>query len=299
MSINYQHLYDSLHKFLPVYIITFLVLEFVYHYFFRRKINTKEVLYNVQSGIIVLVTQFFLQTFFLAGLYPSIYEHRVYTFSNGVSTLVIGFFLYTFLQYVSHYLSHKVRLFWCFHEVHHSATQMNSSTGLRNSIFDIMSTDALYLFIPFVGIPPIVFLINYALAKIWGNFIHINEDIVSRISWLRWFVVDPETHHLHHAKNKVYLDKNFCEVTPLYDKLFGTYVEQSEVPKYGSLHHEPANFLDIHLYEFRRLKKDITAASSFKVKVMLVFMPPGWKNTEEQNQEEELHPHMLEIGASY
>jgi sterol desaturase/sphingolipid hydroxylase (fatty acid hydroxylase superfamily) len=274
---QYQNIYTTLSHFLPYYIGIFMFCELVYLLLISKKLLIQETKINFVSGLIVIVTQATLKTFLLAGIYPNIYEHRILNVGNGLGVFLYCFFLFTFLQYVVHFLNHKVRLFWCLHEVHHSATHMNTTTGIRNSIFDIISTDALYFLIPFLGVPPLVFLIIYAGGKIWGNFIHVNEDIVSHLPVINKVLIEPAAHHIHHAKNIIYLDKNYGEIIPLYDKLFGTYQQLSELPQYGTLsHNAPDNFWDVQLFEFKKLYADIKNASNITDKILYIFMPPGW-----------------------
>lgn len=278
MEIDFQNLYTQIRHVIPINIFIFLSLEFFINLFIFKTLILSEAKLNIISGLVVLATQVILQSLFLSGIYPSIYKFHLFEFGNNAMVLLYGFIIYTFLQFVSHFLSHKIRIFWCLHEVHHSATQMNSTAGLRNSIFDIISTDVLYLLIPLIGIPPIVYLVIYSLSKAWGNFIHINEQIVSKIPFLNIFLVDPSTHHLHHARNDIYLDKNFCVVTPIYDKIFGTFVVETELPVYGSAsHRSPTGFWDIHLFEFRKLLKDIRKTESLKNKILYIIMPPNWE----------------------
>jgi sterol desaturase/sphingolipid hydroxylase (fatty acid hydroxylase superfamily) len=274
---QYQHIYLKLSNFLPYYIGIFMLAELLFILLTTHQILLKETKINLMSGLIVIITQAVLKTALLAGVYPAIYAHRLISIGNGFGVFVYAFFLFTFLQYLVHFINHKVRIFWCLHEVHHSATQMNTTTGIRNSIFDIISTDGVYFLIPLMGVPPLVFLIIYAGGKIWGNFIHVNENIVSQIPVLNKLLIEPAAHHIHHAKNIIYLDKNYGEIIPLYDKLFGTYKTLSETPIYGTLSHDaPQGFWDVQLYEFKKLYVDIKGCHSIKTKILYCIMPPGW-----------------------
>ncbi|MBL7829868.1 MAG: sterol desaturase family protein [Saprospiraceae bacterium] len=120
--------------------------------------------------------------------------------------------------------------------------------------------------------------IVYSFAKIWSTFIHINENIVYEIPILNRILMDPKSHHLHHARNAIYIDKNFCETFILYDVLFKTYVKQTENPIYGSFNNPiPKGFWDVQLNEFRLLKKDIKESKSLLETIKFIFYPPGWK----------------------
>jgi sterol desaturase/sphingolipid hydroxylase (fatty acid hydroxylase superfamily) len=274
---QYETIYHYLNQFLSYYIIIFMVLELAYLLFYAKDLLVEETKINMLCGFTVIITQTVLKTGLLASVYPTIYAHRILNIGNGLGVVAYCVFLFTFLQFVVHYLNHKVRLFWCLHEVHHSATRMNSTTGIRNSIFDVVSTDALYFLIPFLGVPPLIFLIVYGSSKIWGNFIHINEKLVSQIPFVNWILVDPAGHHIHHARNLIYLDKNYGELTSLYDRLFKTYMPLTEKPEFGTFsNHVITGFWDSQLYEFKRLYADVAAAKDWKQKLQYVFMPPGW-----------------------
>jgi len=274
---GYQDIYARVNLFLPYYVVIFMAIELIYLSIGARNILLPETKVNIASGLIVIVTQYLLKTSIFAGLYSRIYDHRVIDAGTGPFVFVYCFFLFTFLQYVIHYINHKVRLFWCLHEVHHSATRMNTSTGIRSSIFDVVAADALYFLVPFLGVPPIVFLIVYGCSKFWGHFLHINEKIVSSIPAINHILVDPANHHIHHARNIPYLDKNFGEIVPWYDKMFNTFEQTTEPPIYGTLGNDKVNnFWDTQLYEWRKLRRDIRATKNLKHKLLYICMPPGW-----------------------
>jgi sterol desaturase/sphingolipid hydroxylase (fatty acid hydroxylase superfamily) len=255
-----------------------MALEFGILIASNKKLLIKETKINLISGLIAIATQYLLKTFMLKDIYPILYKNRILDITNGTLSFVYCFFLFTFIHYIAHYLNHKIRIFWCLHEVHHSATEINSSAGIRSSIFDVISTDALYLLIPIIGIPPVVFFIVYAFAKIWGNFIHISKQIIFRIPLLNYVLVDPAAHHVHHAKNLIYLDKNFGEFVPWYDQLLRTYIRPTETPIYGTISRKnTSSFWDIQLGEFRKLVNDIKSTSCIAHKIGYIFMPPGWK----------------------
>lgn len=273
---NQIALYQSLKQFMPVYVISFIGLEFIYNLYNNKRFLVHEVRINVLSGLLVILTQSALQYLFLARVNPYLYRHRFIDLPSGWYQFALCFFLYTFLQYCSHYLSHKIRFFWCLHEVHHSAEQMNTSTGVRNSIFDVISTDSLYLIIPLFGVEPVVFLITYSVLKIWGTFIHINEDLVSKMPLVNWIMIDPSAHHVHHARNPEYIDKNYGEFLNVYDKVFGTFVPEKAKPVYGAIGHEPKGFWDVQLYAFKKLFAEMRSAKTLKEKILLAIMPPEW-----------------------
>ena len=275
---TYQAVLDFLRHWLPYYIVAMIAGETVYLLTRFKQAYSKETWVNLVTGVITIIVQAILKTLFFAGLYPYVYEHRLLDLPLNGYTLLLGFLLYAFIQFGTHYLYHKVRLLWCLHEVHHSATRMNATTGLRTSIFDIVSLDILYLLIPLIGVHYIVYFVLYSVTKIWGAFIHLNEKVVSHIPILEYLLVSPSTHHIHHASNIQYLDRNYGEVVPWFDKLFGTYASQEEKPVYGTLHvKEELGFWDTQLHEFRSLWHDVKNANGFGNKIKYFIMSPGWR----------------------
>jgi sterol desaturase/sphingolipid hydroxylase (fatty acid hydroxylase superfamily) len=155
---------------------------------------------------------------------------------------------------------------------------MHSSAGFRASVLDIFSLNIFLLLLPLFGIHPLVYFIIYSIHKFWGMFIHVNERIVNKIGFLEYFLVSPSNHHLHHARNTPYLDKNYGEFVPWYDMLFGTYVQEKEKPRYGTVNMQTElNFWDSQLFEFRRLRADMKKTRQLKTKMKYLFYSPGWK----------------------
>jgi sterol desaturase/sphingolipid hydroxylase (fatty acid hydroxylase superfamily) len=263
---------------LPVYFTALIIIETLILLYKYKKGFGRENKVNLISGAVTIIVQAVLKTFLLTGIYPAVYEHRLFDLGWGWAAWIAGFFLYTFIQYGTHYLYHKVRLFWCLHEVHHSATHMDTTTGLRTSVFDVVSLDLCYLLIPFLGIDPLVYFVLYTLNKFWGAFIHVNEKIISHIPFLHYILVTPQAHHLHHASNEPYLDKNFGEIIPWFDRIFGTYVTQKEKPVFGTVKvKSELGFWDTHLHEWKSLWRDMVSTPRLRHKLAYVFMPPGWK----------------------
>ncbi|OTP69867.1 Sterol desaturase [Caballeronia sordidicola] len=93
-------------------------------------------------------------------------------------------------------------------------------------------------------------------------------------------MLNPVHHRIHHASNAEYLDKNYCNTFPIWDKLFGTL--QQEIPgvqiKYGlNRDVRPGSFVDMYFGEIYLLAKDVRSAPTFKQKLLYVVMPPGWE----------------------
>jgi len=131
--------------------------------------------------------------------------------------------------------------------------------------------------------PPLVFLIKF-IDFLWGDFIHAGENILKdgRLGWLQSWILTPSLHRLHHARNPLYLDTNFCNLFKIWDWIFGTLQhEEKEVPpEYGLVRKvDTGSFLDIYFGEFFLLARDVWQAPGLVNKLLYMVMPPGWSHT--------------------
>lgn len=147
------------------------------------------------------------------------------------ATLVVGELGY----YWGHRLSHAVPLLWRFHEVHHSAEQLDWLVNTRAHPVDLVIT-RLCAFVPVyalgfgqasAGIGGLPLLLVILFGTIWGFFIHAN--LRWRFGWLEQVVATPGFHHWHHTAEPPH-DRNFAAVLPVLDRLFGTL----HLPRTGS-----------------------------------------------------------------
>jgi sterol desaturase/sphingolipid hydroxylase (fatty acid hydroxylase superfamily) len=199
--------------------------------------------------------------------------------------LIYGYIIWEFAHFIYHYLAHKVRLFWCLHSTHHAPEHMNLSVSyahffLEAPYADVIRTSVCIL----LGVnPPLLFLIMF-IDGAWGAFIHAGENILNdgRLGFLNRFILTPSHHRVHHAKNPLYMDTNFCNLLNIWDRVFGTLQhETNNIPvQYGITREMNANsFLDVYFGEIVYLWKDVRNAPGIRNKVLYIIMPPGWNHT--------------------
>ncbi|MBA3706061.1 MAG: sterol desaturase family protein, partial [Bacteroidetes bacterium] len=122
----------------------------------------------------------------------------------------------------------------------------------------------------------------------------IHTKTVDKLGFLELFMSTPSHHRVHHASNVKYLDKNMGMVFIIWDKLFGTFVEEDKNEKviYGLTEniktHHPIKMV---FHEWINIVKDLRKPSSLKAKFMYIFGAPGWshdgtKKTARQLREE-------------
>ena len=75
-----------------------------------------------------------------------------------------------------------------------------------------------------------------------------------------------------------YLDKNFGEFLIIWDKLFGTFEEETDKVVYGMYSHPQSwNPIKIYFHYYQILWKDAVDAPYWIDKIKLWFMPLGWR----------------------
>ncbi len=150
---------------------------------------------------------------------------------NALWAWVILLFVDDFAYYWFHRISHEVRFFWNFHVVHHSSNQYNLSVAVRQSWFSGIAHWIFYLPIAFLGFPLWAFATMHGLNLIYQFWIH--TKLVGKLGLLEKILNTPSHHRVHHGVNNQYLDKNYAGIFIVWDRMFGTFVEESEEVRYG------------------------------------------------------------------
>lgn len=136
------------------------------------------------------------------------------------------------LIYLQHRLFHRIPLFWRFHRMHHTDLDLDVTTGNRFHPLEILlsllvKTGAVML----LGAPATAVLFFEIALNATSLFNHGNLRIPVVIDrWLRFGIVTPDMHRVHHSTIPQETDSNFGFNLPWWDRLLGTYCDQ---PKYG------------------------------------------------------------------
>lgn len=128
---------------------------------------------------------------------------------------------------------HKVPLFWRVHRVHHFDTELDVSTTVRFHPFEFAL--ALLLGGPVVlllGLSPWMLLLYEILDAGVTLVSHANVGLPARLERvLRYLVVTPDLHRVHHSSWQPETDSNFGAVFPVWDLLFGTFRSETRHPQ--------------------------------------------------------------------
>jgi sterol desaturase/sphingolipid hydroxylase (fatty acid hydroxylase superfamily) len=145
------------------------------------------------------------------------------------TAFAIGFLGRAFLSWGTHYLNHKVPLFWAIHRVHHVDTRLDVSTTVRNHPLEfLVATPTVLAGVVALGVPPVALLVYELLDASITVFSHANV----RLPWwidrpLSLFIVTPDVHRVHHSSYQPETDSNYGAVLTIWDRLLGTYRRKS------------------------------------------------------------------------
>ncbi len=192
---------------------------------------------------------------------------------------VVLFFLDDFTYYWFHRISHECRFWWAAHVNHHSSQHYNLSTAIRQSWSSVVvGTWMPWIPLAWLGFPPAMILGAQGINLFYQFWIH--TEAVDRLPrWVEYVFNTPSHHRVHHASNPRYLDRNYGGVLIIWDRLFGTFVEESrdEKVRYGIVHDiQTFNPIRIAFHEWAAIVRDLFPARSIREVVGVVFGPPGW-----------------------
>jgi sterol desaturase/sphingolipid hydroxylase (fatty acid hydroxylase superfamily) len=141
------------------------------------------------------------------------------------ATILMAVVLLDLAIYFQHVSFHAVRAFWRLHRVHHSDSDYDVTTGLRfHPIEILLSLGIKCVVIAALGAPVLAVLVFEVLLTSTSMFNHANGRLPVVVDrWLRWLVVTPDMHRVHHSVIPSELNSNFGFNLPWWDHLFGTY----------------------------------------------------------------------------
>ena len=130
--------------------------------------------------------------------------------------------------YLQHVLFHAVPALWRLHRMHHADLEFDVTTGARFHPVEILLSMAIKLgVVAALGAPAVAVLLFEVLLNATSMFNHGNVRIsfgLDRV--LRWLVVTPDMHRVHHSVVPRETNSNFGFNLPWWDRLFGTYRAQ-------------------------------------------------------------------------
>ncbi|MEM9279183.1 MAG: sterol desaturase family protein [Pseudomonadota bacterium] len=148
----------------------------------------------------------------------------------GWIAILVSFVVLDFAIWFAHVASHKVPLLWAVHRMHHSDVDIDVTTAIRfHPIEIVLSMLWKILIVVLLGAPAVSVLIFEIVLNGAAMFNHSNMKLplwLDRV--LRIFIVTPDMHRVHHSIINRETDSNYGFNLAIWDRMFGTYIEQPE-----------------------------------------------------------------------
>ena len=130
--------------------------------------------------------------------------------------------------YAQHVAFHKIPLLWRLHRMHHTDLDFDVTTALRFHPLEIALSMLLKLaVVVLLGASPVAVMLFEVILNATALFNHGNVRLSRKLDRaLRWVLVTPDMHRVHHSIHREETDSNFGFNLPWWDRLFGTYRDQ-------------------------------------------------------------------------
>ncbi len=245
----------------------------------RRAYRSNDAINSIGLGVLSQVAGVFLKLLTL-GIYAWCAENLALFALPAASVWVwlSGLLLYDFLYYWLHRMGHEVNILWAAHVVHHQSEEYNLSTALRQTSTGGLLGWVFYLPMAVLGYPLEVFVVVALIDLLYQFWVHTEQ--IGKLGWFDRVFCSPSNHRAHHATNDRYLDHNYGGILILWDRLFGTFVEEddSDRPVYGTrapLRSWNPLWANVEVYWATAV--EARRASRWRDKLQIWFRRPGWR----------------------
>jgi sterol desaturase/sphingolipid hydroxylase (fatty acid hydroxylase superfamily) len=261
----------------PVYLL-FIGGEIILSYIHNRQYyTTKGTLLNVWLSSLNAMLDLVLRSFALLCL-SWFFQYRVAEIDTPWIYWAMLLLAEDFMFYWLHRVDHYCRFFWAVHVTHHSSEEFNLTVGFRSSVLQPLYRFIWFIPLPLLGFRPEDIALMYSITQIYGILIH--TQLVGKLGPLEWFLSTPSHHRVHHASNVRYLDRNMGMVLIIWDRMFGTFTEETETARFGLTKNLDRPYHPVYtvFHEWIEIARDLKKPAPLKAKLMYIFGPPGWSH---------------------
>ena len=261
----------------------FIVLITLEYLFLRFQGNTlhryNDSVASISMGLCLLISDALLKAYTFAAFVYLWQHHRLFDFEiQEPITWLIFFVALDLCYYGFHRVAHEINVLWGAHVGHHQSEEYNLTTALRQSAFQYGFSWVFYLPLAILGCPPSVFLVLFILLKVYQFWLH--TQVIQRIPMIEGIFSTPSSHRVHHAKNPIYIDRNYGGTLVIWDRLFGTWQPEliNQPCHYGTTRPlDTLNPIKANFQHWLMLGKDSVHTSLWRNKIGLWFQPTGWR----------------------
>jgi len=143
---------------------------------------------------------------------------------------IVGFVALDGAVWAQHRVFHKVPWLWRLHRVHHADFDLDVTSGLRFHPGEIVLSVLIKMTVILLLGPSVWCVVAFEIVlNGTAMFNHGNLALPVKLDRvLRWFVVTPDMHRVHHSVETREMNANFGFNLPWWDRVFGTYQAQPD-----------------------------------------------------------------------
>ncbi len=272
--------YANAFKILLIIYFSLLIIEWIVSILMKKKVyNPMDAISGMSSGI-TNNTKALLKLTIVIMSYEWMFDH-LSLFEMKVSpwAYILAFVGFDFAYYWRHRWAHEINFLWNRHLIHHSSEEFNLSAGMRQPISGFIELYFfLYIPIAMLGVPTMVVAVIAPLHRFAQFWYHTR--LITRMGILEKIIVTPAHHRVHHAINAEYIDKNYSAIFIIWDKLFGTFQEETldNPPVYGIKKAAQSwNPFLINFMHITQLIKDTWNTKKITDKIKIWYKKTGWR----------------------
>ena len=210
------------------FFVMFVLLEVIFSLLRKGKTqvqyNTQETIMSISLGLVQQTGDILLRG---VSLYPYVYVYenfRIFDIPLSSTWAYIALFLgVDFGYYLMHRCAHVYHFMWIGHSVHHSGEYYNLATALRQGTTQALYSRFFYLPLALLGFPFTAYMGHNQLNTLYQFWIH--TEAIDKLSFLEVFFNTPSHHRMHHRPPG---NCNYAGVLIIWDRLFGTFVEEKD-----------------------------------------------------------------------
>lgn len=225
-------------------------------------------------------------------VYAWVHQYRLFDLPASGWTIAALFLAQDFFYYGFHRASHRIRWLWASHVTHHSSERLNLSTAFRQSLtYPVSGMWLFWLPLAWIGFDPKHVVAVVAINLAFQFFVH--TEAVGKLGWLEKVFNTPSHHRVHHARNPKYIDRNYAGVLIVWDRLFGSFVEEDPaVPcEYGLVRpvrtHNP---ITLTFHEWAAMLRDARRPQPWRSRLGQLFGPPERAHSQRPDDTAEAAP---------
>lgn len=228
-----EKILNTLNDVQPILMLSALALFYVTESFipyFSRTSRIKHSSRNLFMNVLTIATNILLSTVFVGGImWASQNRFGILNWLHiaGWPAIISGIFLLDLGSYCLHIITHKVPLLWRYHRVHHSDTELDSTSGFRFHPLEIIMQNLWQTgFLMLLGMPIASAILYYTFFLPWLVAEHSNIRFPQWFEkYASWLIVTPGWHKVHHSSYRPETDSHYADLFTIWDRLFGTHKE--------------------------------------------------------------------------